>query len=113
MFIRGFKKLESVDFPLCLDTAKICAVWPNYGDGYYYKNGMRTMDRSINIHVYTIGGTGLAITESTTIMINGVPVQNDSKDNALKIVDYLMLCMNLETTDPPVDTAKLKEKHKK
>lgn len=79
----------------------------------YWIGDIKQKDRVITIFLNTIGGQQIGISNDETVMVNGVPVTNDCTENALKIIEHFMLCMNLETTDLPVDMDKLKEKDKK
>lgn len=105
--------MNNVKVPMCFETKTICAIRPYLDDGHYLNGQVRLKDRVITIYLNTVGGQQIGISDGETIMINGVQVTNDCTENALKIIEHFMLCMNLETTDPPVDMDKLKEKHKK
>lgn len=97
---------------MCFETKTICAIRPCLDDGHYWDGSIRMNDRVVNIYLNTTGGQ-ISILNDDTIMINGVPVTNDSTENAIKIIEHFMLCMNLESADPPVDVDKPKEKVKK
>jgi len=105
--------MNNIKVPMCFETKDICAIIPFLNDGHYWEGRIRKEDRVITIFLNTIGGQQIGISDGETIMINGVPVTNDCTENALKIIEHFMMCMNLETTDPPVDLDKLKEKVKK
>lgn len=113
MFITGYKIMNKVKVPMCFETKDICAIRPYCEDSHYWEGRTRMEDNVITIYLNTIGGQQIGISDGETIMINGVPVTNDSTENAIKIIEHFMLCMNLETTDPPVDLDKLKKKVKK
>lgn len=98
---------------MCFETKTICAIRPYSEDGHYWVGQTRMDDYVITIYLVTMSGQQIGITDGETIMINGVPVTNDCTENAIKIIEHFMLCMNLETTDPPVDLDKLKKKVKK
>lgn len=105
--------MNKVKVPMCFETKTICAIRPYSEDGHYWDGQTRMDDHVITIFLNTIGGQQIGITDGETIMINGVPVTNNCTENAIKIIEHFMMCMNLETTDPPVDLDKLKEKDKK
>jgi len=105
--------MNNVKVPMCFETKDICAIRPYFGDAHYWDGSTRMEDYVITIGLNTIGGQQIGISDGETIMVNGVPVTNDCTENAIKIIEHFMLCMNLETTDPPVDLDKPKKKVKK
>lgn len=105
--------MNNVEVPMCFETKDICAIRPYCEDSHYWIGDIKQKDRVITIYLNTIGGQQIGISTDETIMVNGVPVTNDCTENAIKIIEHFMLCMNLETTDPPVDLDKLKKKVKK
>lgn len=105
--------MNNVKVPMCFETKDICAIIPYLNDAHYWIGDIQQKDRVITIFLNTIGGQQIGISSDETIMVNGVPVTNDCTENALKIIEHFMLCMNLETTDPPVTLDKPKEKDKK
>ena len=114
MVITGFKVINEIKVPFMFDTLTVGHVRPWRSSDSYKQNGDRRFNNGYEIHILlNINGKELEIEGNDSVYINGVPVENDRTENAVKILEHIQTVMMLERTDPPMELIKEQVKPKK
>lgn len=99
MILKFFKNKK---FPGTVDTLKLCAVnartsshenYPSTNVSTYVGDCVQYIDMLLD------GGQTITIGFNDAVVINGVPINNDSEENAIKILEFLNGLMWLEHDD--------------
>lgn len=117
MLITGFRVHNEVEIPFTVDSTLIGYINPWRSSDCYRRDGKsRDWDNGQEIHInLNVNGKDFEIGGNDRVFINGVPVENDRTENAVKIIEYIQTIMALERKEPPMEIIKemVKPKTKK
>lgn len=115
MNINGFRYINGFKIPFVINSMQIGFINPWRSNDYYRRDGgERVWANGQEIHIYlNVNGKDIVIGGNDHVLINGVPVENDRSENAVKIIEYIQTIMMLERKDPPMELIQEQEKPKK
>lgn len=97
MILKFFKNEK---FPGTVDTLKLCAVKARTSSHEHYPSANPYYGDCVQyIDMLLDGGQTITIDDHDSVVINGVTVNNDSEENAIKILEFLNGLMWLEHDD--------------
>ena len=97
MILKGFRKER---FPFYINSHEITAVDVYGRDEHYWDGDKCLRDQYVREIVVATAGRAVCISRDESLIINGVPVVNDSEEHAIQILEFLGSLMWLEHKEP-------------